>query len=700
MRMTDKPGEPTGGSDPDLGQKPGQKLGQELGQKLGMDREISRRDFLNGVAWVAGSVAGSLAVPEGAMGAGYADADVAPGEDYPYPPMRTGIRGSQPGSFIAAHALRDRRSVDLSGAEHTGETYDLVVVGGGLSGLAAAHFFHKSVGAGARVLILDNHDDVGGHARRNEFHYRGRTLVLNGGTLDIESPERYNQWAREVLDDIGADLPRYVAANEANERLYRSLGLRTGYFFDRETFGADRLLVPSMHAAGQSRPPLTPEYVSRMPLSERAKRDLLRLQDAAQPDYLAGLTQRQKKERLARISYRDYLLQVAKVDPQAYWFYMALGRDVFGVGADATPALFAWVMGGAGFAGLKLDPLPEGLLADLPGGQHGRQRPGRSDVHFPDGNATLVRLLVRRLIPEAVPGTTMEEVGTARVDYARFDHPSNSTRIRLNSTVLNVRHDGDAASAKEVIVSYSPSNSGSGKLHDVRARACVMASWNMMIPYIVPELPAEQKAALADNVKAPIVYTSVFVRNWKSFEKLGISSVLCPTMYHDTVSLPEPVDLGALRHSASPEEPIALFLTRYPNVPGLPRKQQHRAGRAELLGTSFETFERNIRDQLARILSPGGFDARRDILGIMVNRWCHGYSYTYNSLYDPLDWVFTETDRRPCVRARQPYGLITIANADAAASPHTDAAFLTAHWAIEQVLSKRAYPFVAQNVGT
>jgi spermidine dehydrogenase len=675
--MTDKTGKPPSSSD----------------RALGMDRDISRRDFLNGVAMVAGS----LALPETAVGAALDAPPAPPGEDYPYPPMRTGIRGSQPGSFLAAHALRDSRSVDLSRAEHTGETYDLVVVGGGLSGLAAAHFFHKCVGPGVRVLILDNHDDVGGHARRNEFHYRGRTLVLNGGTFDIESPARYNQWARQVLDDIGVDLPRYVAANAANMRLYASLGLREGYFFERETFGADRLVAAPASTAGQSRTPFTEEYLRHMPISGQAKQDLLRLQDPAQPDYLAGLGQGEKKERLARMSYKDYLLEAAKVDPQVYWFYMALGRDVFGVGADATPALFAWVMGGDGFAGLRLDPLPHGLLADLPGGQHGRQRPGGGDVHFPDGNATLVRLLLRRLIPDAVPGTTMEDVGMARVDYARFDRPSNSTRIRLNSTVLNVRHEGDAASAKEVIITYSPSNVPSGKLYDVRARACVMASWNMMIPYVIPELPAEQKSALAYNVKAPIVYTSVFVRNWKAFEKLGISSVLCPTMYHDTVSLPEPVDLGELRHSASPEQPIPLWLTRYPNVPGLPRKEQHRAGRAELLSTTFETFERNIRDQLARILSPGGFDPRRDILGIMVNRWCHGYSYTYNSLYDPIDWVFTETDRRSCVTARQPYGLITIANADAAASPHTDAAFLTAHWAVEQVLSKRAFPFVPQN---
>jgi spermidine dehydrogenase len=666
---------------------------------LGLDRDISRRDFLNGVALVAGS----LALPDAAL-AGGESAAAAPGEDYPYPPMRTGIRGLAPGSFTAAHQLRDTRTVDLGSAEHTGENYDLVVVGGGLSGLAAAHFFHRCIGPGARVLVIDNNDDVGGHARRNEFHYRGHTLVVNGGTYDIESPARYNQWACQILADIGVDLPRYVKANEANGRLYDSLGLRLGYFFDRETWGVDRLALQPhgsgdwpVSFAGDSQPLFTDEFLRAMPLSERAKRGLAQLQGAAQPDLLAGLTQSQKKERLARMSFENYLLKVVGLDQEAYWFFRGHGRTVFATGADTLPALFAWAMGSPGFQGLKLEPLPRGLLADLPGGMHGRQRPGHGDVHFPDGNATLVRLLLRKLIPSAVPGTTQEDVGMAHVDYARLDRPANSTRIRLNSTVLNVRHDGDPATASEVIVSYSPSADATGKLYDVRARYCVMASWNMMIPYVIPDLPAPQKAALAYNVKAPLVYTTVFLRNWSAFGKLGVRTVRSPTMYHDRLWLPEPVDLGALRHSAHPRDPIALSLTRYPTFPGLPRKEQYRMGRAELLRTSFETFERNLRDQLARILGPGGFDPRDDILGIMVNRWCHGYSYTYSSLYDPMEWVFTETGERSCVAARRPFGRISIANADAAASPHTDAAFLTAHWAVEQALEKLAYPFVSHN---
>ena len=256
---------------------------------------------------------------------------------------------------------------------------------------------------------------------------------------------------------------------------------------------------------------------------------MLRLYDKQQPDYLPGMSSAEKKLRLAKMSYQDFLLNVAKVDPQVLWFFRHFGEDVFCVGADATPALFAWQMGQPGFSGLQLDPTPEGVLSELPGVQHGRQKEGGgAAVHFPDGNATIARLLVRWLIPDAVPGKTMEDVGAARINYALLDRSNQPARIRLNSTVLNVRHDGDPAQASEVVVSY---NRG-GKMYDVRAKACVMACWNMFIPYLVPELPAAQKEALAYAVKGPLVYTSVGVKNWKAWQKLGVSYINAPTMYH------------------------------------------------------------------------------------------------------------------------------------------------------------------------
>lgn len=651
-------------------------------RELGMDRKITRRDFVNGVSVAA---AGALFLPKWALALEQEPEQAA---DY-YPPTRTGMRGDHPGSFEVAHELRDRKPLDLSAVAHTGETYDLVVVGGGMSGLAAAYYFVKQVGRGAKVLILDNHDDFGGHAKRNEFRYNGKTLAINGGTLNIEAPGRYFETSKQLLHDIGIDLDRFTSTNTKNRGLYRSLGLNNAHFFDKETWGSDRLVVRDAPAGSGRRAGYSAEYLAKTPLSPQARKDMLRLYDAKQPDYMPGLSSADKKARLARTSYQDYLLNIANVDKQVLWFFQHFGEGNFCVGADATPALFAWQMGQPGFTGLNLEATPDGVFAELPGVQHGRQVEGGGPaVHFPDGNATVARLLVRWLIPDAVPGTTMEDVGAARVNYAILDRPSNAARIRLNSTVVNVRHDGDLASPKEVIVTY---NRG-GKLQDIRARGCVMACWNMFIPYLVPELPAAQKEALAFAVKGPLVYTSVAVKDWRAWQKLGISNVSAPTMYHPSVSLTEAVSLGELEHAQTPDEPVALHLTKSMVAPGKPRKDQHRIGRTELLNTSFETFERNIRDQLARILEPGGFDPSRDIVAITVNRWPHGYSYTYNSLYDPMEWVFTSTPARPNVIARQPYGLITIANSDAGASPHTDTAFWEGYRAVGEVLQRRAMP--------
>ena len=649
---------------------------------LGMHRVITRRDFVNGLSV---ATAGSL-LPVGWQRA-LSAADAPASAVDSYPPRRTGLRGSHPGSFEVAHRLRDQHGWDLAGAAlNTSEEYDLVVVGGGISGLSAAHFFLKRLHSNARVLILDNHDDFGGHAKRNEFRYADRLLALNGGTLNIESPLRYNLPARELLRDIGIDLDRYVAANAKNRTLYESLGLKEAYFFDRETWGRDRLVL----GAADERTGFEASFLAASPLSAAARRDLKRLYDPAQPDYLQGLSEADKKLRLARMSYRDYLRQVAKVDPSLEWFFLPATQGWYCAGPDATPALFAWNDGLPGFAGLHLTPPPDGTLADLPGGQHGRQRMegGGGEIHFPDGNATVARLLVRSLIPEAVPGSTMEDVGAAEVRYGLLDRPNQPARIRLESTVVHVAHDGEPARAQAVEIAYVRG----GATYRVRARSCIMACWNMFIPYLVPTLPPAQKDALAFNVKRPIVYTSVALRNWRSFAKLGVSDVYTPGMYHTNVSLTEAASLGELRHPESPDEPIALHLERTPCAPGLPIKEQHRAGRAELLATSFDTFERNIREQLVRVLGPGGFDPAADIVAITVNRWPHGYAYSYNSLYDPLEWVFSSSNDRPNVKARQPFGLISIANSDAAASSHTDAAILEAWRAVIEVLDRRAFP--------
>ena len=646
---------------------------------LGMHRDITRRDFVNGVGV---AVTGSLIAP-GWLSA--LDGQPFGGPQEYYPPGRTGMRGSHPGSFEVAHQLRD--GITWGDAVDTRESYDLVVVGAGLSGLSAAYFFLTSAGPGARVLVLDNHDDFGGHAKRNEFTYGGRTLLLNGGTSNLESVNHYSTVSRTLLAAIGLDLDRAQAASAGSREFYRSLGLGNATFFAKEVFGEDRLV---MGRPGGNRASDWADWLARTPLSADARRDIARLNGwSANPDYMPGLPDWEKKERLARMSYRDFLLDIAKVHPDVIPFYDDRPKGLFCVGIDAYPALYAWAEGYPGFRGMNLEPFARvGPLAHIGGGQHGRESEwgGGPTIDLPDGNATLARLLVRAMIPDALPGSTLEDSITSRLAYDRIDREGSDARIRLNSTVVSARHLGDPDSAREVEITYVRG----GRAEKVRAAHCVMACYNRVIPHLVPEMSEAQRTALMYGVKMPIVYTSVLIRRWTAFTNLGISRASAPGMYHLGVNLGRSVQLGDYQPNRSPDGPMVLHMTRTPCAPGHPKKEQHRIGRADLLATTFETFERKIRDQLGRMLADGGFDPARDIEAITVNRWPHGYAYSYDTLNDPIEWALFAPDDRPCVIGRRRFGRISIANSDAAATPHTDAAIDEAYRAAGEQLVVRS----------
>ena len=395
---------------------------------------------------------------------------------------------------------------------------------------------------------------------------------------------------------------------------------------------------------------------------------------------MPGLTSDEKKARLARMSYADYLTKVAKCDPGVSPLIQTLPHALYGVGIDAVSAQDAWGLGYPGFQGLKLDPKPgRGMNRDA-------MRSGEEKeyfAHFPDGNATVARLLVQRLIPQAIPAGTVSDLVTARLNYARLDDASSPVRIRLNSTVVRVAHRGDSATAREVDVRYVRG----GKLQSVRASRVVLACWNGVIPYICPDLPDAQRKALGYGAKVPLMYTNVLVRNWKAFTKLKVSAVDAPGSYHTSANLDMAVSTGKYRPSRSPDDPIVVRMSRTPCWPGLPARDQHRAGRAELLSTPFPVIERRIRDQMGRMLSAGGFDPATDILAITVNRWPHGYAYQYNSLWDPF-WL--EGGELPCEAGRKRYGRISIANADAGAYSYTDGAIDMAQRAVQEVLTVKS----------
>lgn len=587
---------------------------------------ITRRDFLNGAALT--------------VAAGLTPAAQIAAQPSRYPPALTGMRGHHDGSFetMHEHVAGGGRAFRFDGLQAE-ENYDLVVVGGGISGLAAAYFYRKANPSG-RVLILDNHDDFGGHAKRNEFTLDG--LVLGyGGSESIQSPKHlWSDAAKGLLRDLGVETARFDAAFE--ERLYASLGLSRGMFFAKEAFGRDALVtgVDVLGKLHMPRPPRTlADVLAEFPVSDVSRAQLRALYESTR-DPLADKSTDEKRDILKRTSYRDFLTKVCGCGEEVANCFQGRPLGFFGLGIDAVSAAD---LRGFGYPGLDALGLPA------------ESAPEWNEpyiYHFPDGNASLARLLVRALVPGAASGTTMDDIVLARFDYGVLDRERQAVRIRLDSTCIDVREtDG------QVLASYVRA----GKVHRVSARHAILAGFHMAIPYIAPTLPAAQREALAQNVKTPLVYTNVLIRNWRAFANLKVHEITAPMSFHSEVKLDYPVSIGGYAHARDPSQPILLHLEHVPGAPnqGLSARDQFRMGRGALLAMTFDDFEERIRDELDRMLGAGGFSSARDIAAITVNRWSHGYGYVANSLFDPDDYEDTVLKR-----ARQPFGRIAIANSD------------------------------------
>jgi len=616
---------------------------------------ITRRDFIDGVAW---SLIAGCAMPPQRAGAQDTAAD---------PPGLTGMRGSRDADFAAAHALRDGRTYRLEDYP-VDEEVDCAVVGAGIGGLSSAYFVRRALPR-ARVLILDNHDDFGGHARRNEFDVDGRQLIGYGGSESIQSPKSlWSPQALGLLTQLGVRLDRFEKAIDT--ALYPGLGLSSGVFFAREKYGRDALVAgdpqPSYPtdippALRQGRP--IAEFAAACPLSESQRQSLVRL-FTDRRNFLADRNRRQRIELLSRISYQDFLERYWRLEPDVVRMFAGRTYDWFGMPGFLVSAHGAKENGYPGFQGLDLGTSQEEL--------------NESQLyvhHFPDGNASIARLLVRSLIPQAAAGSSMEDIVTAQFAYDELDRAGRPVRLRLSSTVVQMRN-----SSKGVDILYERG----GDARRIRCRHAIWAGYYAMLPYVCKEVPSPQRDLMTKALRVPMVYVNVAVRHWRPWARMGVHLVNNPNGFYGVVKLDYPVSLGSYRFARTPDEPMVLHLSHIPPPPptSANRREAILAARRQLYTRPFGDFEAALRDELARILGPGGFDADRDIAAITVNRWGHGYAYEPNALTDP-DFTGSEP-----VRARAPIGRISLAGSDAAWSAYAHAAIDEAHRAAAEVAAR------------
>lgn len=631
--------------------------------------DISRRDFLNGTLLTFGA---TLLPP---IALGETVEKLVTSDDYP--PLLNGLRGNHDKSYEVAHQQAWAERNNWGNVINNNEGfYDLVVVGGGISGLAAARFYQQKYGEDSRILILDNHDDFGGHARRNEFDIDGKTQIGYGGSQSIEAPGDYSEISLGLLEDLGVDVDKFYKAYDRD--FYNVHNLKSMTFFDQKAYGSSQL-IPFKFAAVEDVPGLPEgsdsyeQAIAKMPLKAAAKEQLLRIYkvgDSALEDI--GIFSR--VEYAEETLYFDYLKdQLDITHPQVFELLRYLASGNQGVGADTYTLLEAAIIGLPGITPRAIAPMMgDRVVKSL------TEDAEPYIFHFPDGNASIARLLVRKMIPEVAPGNTMEDVVLARFKYDHLDRPQSKVRVRLNSTVVHAVHEGAPEESEGVRVTYVNQN----QAFEISAKHCVMACYNMMIPHLVPDLPTHQKAALKQLVKSPLVYTSVVLKNWKALSNLGIGAAYCPGRMHTFVALDYPVNIGGYTFPESPEEPITLRMEYIPSSSeyGLPPKEQFRKGRYQLLSMSFEQFETEVKEHLRDMLGAGGFDPEKDIQAITVNRWSHGYAYSGNDYFDPQ---FYEEELYK--KARQPFGRITIANSDSGASAYMDSAIDEAWRAVHEL---------------
>ena len=620
------------------------------GERLGMHEPISRRDFINGTLaagaglWLGGrapnAMSESLAADAWTGYGGVGDYARSNGNTYEV--------------MSAAHAMRDGKfERGIARAADTGETYDLVAVGGGISGLAAAVFFQKR--QGGRCLVLDNHAIFGGEAKRNEFVVDGQSVVAHQGSAMFPVPKQGGYTAR-MYDMIGMDRSHF--------EYQRWSGPSPEMPLEQTPYGSSRNYGFYFGSRFGQRPGvwvIDPwgRKLDGAPLSDDVKAELMRYHTVRDGGPRPASEGDAISRQLDTITLEEHLMARHHITRQTVREYLSpVEGGGYGLGPDVLSGYCAYA--------------PETEYPD-----DGDNTLG--DQMFPDGNAGFARLMVKTLVPDAFDGPrSVDAVWRNRVRFAALDRRGQSTRIRLDATVVRVEHAGDPARAPHVVVTYAKG----GQLHRVRARKVVMAGGSWTTKHIVQDLPATHRDAYAQFYRSPCLMANVAVRNWRFLHKLGMTGCRWFEGIGNYLTVRKMATVGGTPETFGPDSPTALTIKILYAQPGLPIGEQGSRGRAEMLSKSFAQYERALREQLGDMFAAGGFDPRRDIAGIILNRWGHAY-------VNPQPGFFFGVDGKPAPRdvlRHQPYGRIAFANTDLSGAMDHRNSILEADRAVGQLV--------------
>ena len=636
-----------------------------------MTRRIKRRDFLNGAAIGTGGLllAGCNRDPitDEPMSVETPRPFSPPGTSDYYPPTLTGMRGSHEGSYEVAHELAWRGNKPER-YEALNEHYDLIVVGAGMSGLAAARYYQQKMGDDARILILDNHDDFGGHAKRNEFHQDGRMMLSLGGAQNIEALSHYSDAARGLMEDIGID-DDFIdfMDRQTPEDLFLAGKLQADNGIAMP--GADgHVTVGGNWLAAMFGGKDYEKSVRALPLPEGEQDKLINF-FAGHQDCLDDLSLSEKWDYINTTSYNRYLVDKVGLDESTLPIMNAILIHLNGVSGWNLTVLEGLTLGGTGIKSMGWVGKATAMLAEVTLSKL------LSVDMFPDGNASVARLLVQKLIPAVAPDMQgREDVVITRFNYGALDRETNTTRLRLNSTAVGVRNNDN-----QVEVDYVQQ----GKAQRVTADHCVLACYNALIPHLCPEMPDTQKEGLSYGVKTPFVYANVQLENGRAYSKLDATLFQCPYDPFQWVSTAPTVAVGGYEPPRGPDDPMVVFMMHSPMTgpeQSASCRDQLRRARHQIYSTAYADYEQQIRQQLQSILGKHGFNHETDIRAITVNRIPHGYAYVYLGLYDPK-W---EEGQAPHEIGRAQFGRISIANTDSEATPLMNLAFDAAWRAVEE----------------